>query len=222
VVRLRRRIGGALCDGLAPSRHAVSCAGDVPGLVHAHRGADPPGGASAKWPTRLRSALGALYSIWAALIVMLGAWLGSEIGERPVRILSSGGSPFAGSLAAASGFFQLYHTPLPPVWLSCSSRAALCSESSVSRQFCNYLGAALLSVAFLHSRNVLGNGCCLLMALLMATGMALSGPAPPGATMGISLIFIPLLLRRDSPGGAGKVLRVAAFAGRGVLPWSRC
>src|SRR5258705_200179 len=83
---------------------------------------------------------------------------------------------FAGALAAASGFFQLYHTPLPTgVTVVQQPSSFMFGVIGQSNNFANYLGAALLSVAFLHSRNVLGTAAALLMALLMATGMALSG-----------------------------------------------
>src|SRR5258708_14371016 len=81
-----------------------------------------------------------------------------------------------------------------------------------SNNFASYLGAALLSVAILHSRNVLGAAATGLMALLLSTGMALSGSRASWGYMAINLVLIPLLLRRGSPEAAGKVLRVAAFA----------
>src|SRR5437879_1162010 len=171
--------------GLAPSRHAVPVPAMSPGL----------------------------FALTAVLVVMLGAWLGSEIGERPVSHSLQWWLAVAGALAAASGFFQLYHTPLPAgVAVVQQPSSFMFGVIGQSNNFANYLGAALLSVAFLHSRNVLGTAAALLMALLMATGMALSGSRTSWGYMGISLIFIPLLLRRDSPEAAGKLLRVAAFA----------
>ena len=160
----------------------------------------------------LRSATGALYSIWGALIVLLGAWLGNELGERTVSHSLQWWLAIAGTLAAASGFVQYYHTPL--------SADAVVLPQPLNMMFgfvgqpnnlANYLGAALLSVAFLHSRNVLGVAASLLMALLMSTGMALSGSRSSWGYM-VIILFIPLLLRHDSPEAAGKVLRVAAFA----------
>src|SRR5260370_21032904 len=99
---------------VAPSRHAVPVPAMSPGLfaLTAVLALQVALGLVA-YP--LRSALGALYTIWAALIVMLGAWLGSEMGERPVSHSLQWWLAIAGALAAASGFFQLYHTPLPPL-----------------------------------------------------------------------------------------------------------
>src|SRR5258706_8547504 len=73
-----------------------------------------------------------------------------------------------------------------------------------SNNFANCLGAALLSVAFLRSRGVLGAGAAALMALLLSTGMALSGSRTSWGYMAVSLVFVPLLLRRGSPEAAGK------------------
>ncbi|HMG59443.1 MAG TPA: hypothetical protein VK583_06925, partial [Burkholderiales bacterium] len=203
----------ALCVmGLAPSRHAVPVPAMSPGLF-ALTAVLVVQVALGEVAYPLRSALGALYSIWAALIVMLGAWLGSEMGERPVSHSLQWWLAIAGALAAASGFFQLYHTPLPAgVTVVQQPSSFMFGVIGQSNNFANYLGAALLSVAFLHSRDVLGTAAALLMALLVSTGMALSGSRTSWGYMGISLILIPLLLRRDSPEAAGKVLRVAAFA----------
>src|SRR5690349_68745 len=63
----------------------------------------------------LRSAMGALYPTWAALIVMLGAWLGAEAGEGRVAHALQWWLAVAGALVAASGFMQYYHTPLSAV-----------------------------------------------------------------------------------------------------------
>ena len=161
----------------------------------------------------LRSAMGALYSIWAALIVLLGAWLGNELGERTVSHSLQWWFAIAGTLAAASGFFQYYHTPLfAGTVLLPQPLNVMFGFVGQPNNFADYLGAALLSVAFLHSRNVLGAAATLLMASLMSTGMALSGSRASWGYMLIILVFVPLLLRRGSPEAAGRVLRVAAFA----------
>src|SRR5437667_6073796 len=61
----------------------------------------------------LRSATGALYTSWAGLLVMLGAWLRSELGEAAVSRALQWWIGAAGLLAAASGLVQYYHIPLP-------------------------------------------------------------------------------------------------------------
>src|SRR6266704_714308 len=52
----------------------------------------------------LRSAVGALYAIWAGLLVMLGAWLKSELGEAVVSRTLQWWLAVAGVVAAASAF----------------------------------------------------------------------------------------------------------------------
>jgi len=198
--------------GLASSRHAVPVPAMCLGLF-AFTAVLALQVALGQVAYPLRSAMGALYSIWAALIVMLGAWLGGELGERTVSHSLQWWLAIAGALVAASGFLQLYHTPLPAGMIVVPQPSNLMfGVIGQPNNFANYLGAALLSVAFLHSRNVLGTAATLLMTLLMSTGMALSGSRTAWGYMVINLVFIPLLLHRDSPEAAGKVLRVAAFA----------
>jgi len=161
----------------------------------------------------LRSAMGSLYSIWAALIVMLGAWIGKELGERTVSHSLQWWLAIAGALAAASGFFQYYHTPL--------STATVLLPQPVNmmfgfvgqpNNFADYLGAALLSVAFLHSRKALGAAPALLMTLLMSAGMALSGSRTSWGYLVIYFALV-LLLYRGGSGEEGKgVLRITLFA----------
>ena len=142
--------------GLAPSRHAVPLPAMSPGLfaltfvlvVQVALG-------EVAYP--LRSALGALYSIWAAFIVMLGAWLGSEMGENAVSHSLQWWLAIAGALVAASGFFQIYHTPLPAGMIFVSPpNTAMFGVIGQQNNFANYLGLTLLSVAFLYSRKALG------------------------------------------------------------------
>src|SRR5258706_476922 len=198
--------------GLGPSRRAVPLPAMCLGLCACTAGlAFEVALGQVAYP--LRSAMGALYSIWGALMVLLGAWLAGELGENTVAHSLQWWLAIAGTLVAASGFLQLYHTPLPAgiVMLPQPGKLML-GVMGQSNNFANYLGAALLSVAFLHSRNVLGAAGTGLMALVLATGMALSGSRTSWGYMAVSLVFIPLLLRRSSPEAAGKVLRVAAFA----------
>ncbi len=198
--------------GLAPSRHAVPVPAMCLGLF-AFTAVLALQVALGQVAYPLRSATGAIYSIWAALMVLLGAWLGSELGEKTVSHSLQWWLAIAGTLVAASGFLQLYHTPLPAAIAMVAQPGKLMfGVIGQSNNFANYLGAALLSVAILHSRNVLGAAATGLMALLLSTGMALSGSRTSWGYMAINLVLIPLLLRRGSPEAAGKVLRVAAFA----------
>src|SRR6267143_5293718 len=198
--------------GLAPSRHAIPVPAMCLGML-AFTAVLALQVALGEVAYPLRSAMGALYSIWAALIVLLGAWLGAELGERTVSHSLQWWLAVAGTLVAASGFLQLYHTPLPAgIAMVPQPGKLMFGVMGQSNNFADYLGAALLSVAFLHSRSVLGAAATGLMALLLSTGMALSGSRTSWGYMAVSLVFGPLLLRRGSPEAAGKVVRVAAFA----------
>src|SRR5258706_9834128 len=198
--------------GLGPSRRAVPLPAMCLGLCACTAGlAFEVALGQVAYP--LRSAMGALYSIWGALMVLLGAWLAGELGENTVAHSLQWWLAIAGTLVAASGFLQLYHTPLPAsIAMVAQPGKLMFGVIGQSNNFANYLGAALLSVAFLRSRGVLGAAAAALMALLLSTGMALSGSRTSWGYMAVSLVLIPLLLRRDSPEAAGKVLRVPAFA----------
>jgi O-antigen ligase len=161
----------------------------------------------------LHSAMGALYSIWAALIVMLGAWLAREQGEQAVSHSLQWWVAIAGVLAAASGFFQYYHTPLAAgTVLLLQPVNAMFGFVGQQNNFANYLGSALLSVAFLYSRSALGAPAALLMALFMAAGLALSGSRTSWGYMAICFALVPLLYRGGSPEEGKRILRFALFA----------
>ena len=198
--------------GLAPSRHAVPVPAMSPGLF-ALTAVLVVQVALGQVAYPLRSALGALYSIWAALIVMLGAWLRSEMGENTVSHSLQWWLAIAGALVAASGFFQIYHTPLPAgMTLVSPPNTAMFGVIGQQNNFANYLGAALLSVAFLYSRKALGASPALLMALLMSTGMALSGSRSSWAYMLVNVAVVPLLYRTGSPEEAKRIFRFVLFA----------
>ncbi len=198
--------------GLAPSRHAVPVPAMSPGLF-ALTAVLVVQVALGEVAYPLRSAMGALYSIWAALIVMLGAWLGSEMGEDTVSHSLQWWLAIAGALVAASGFFQIYHTPLPAgMTLVSPPNTAMFGVIGQQNNFANYLGLTLLSVAFLYSRKALGANSALLMALLMSTGMALSGSRSSWAYMLVNVAVVPLVRRAGSPEEAKRILRFVLFA----------
>ncbi|MGB5079594.1 MAG: Wzy polymerase domain-containing protein [Burkholderiales bacterium] len=161
----------------------------------------------------LRSAVGALYSMWAALIVILGAWLGRESGERAVSHSLQWWLAVAGTLAAASGFFQYYQTPLfVGTVLSPQPVNAMFGFVGQPNNFADYLACALLSVAFLRSRAALGAAPALLMALLIAAGMALSGSRTSWGYMAIQFALIPLVYRGGGAEEGKRILRFQLFA----------
>src|SRR6266540_741304 len=88
----------------------------------------------------LRSAMGALYTIWAGLLVMLGAWLRSEPGEATVSRTLQWWLALAGVLAAASGFIQYYHVPLPAgIYASVQPFNAMFGTVNQPNNFADYL-----------------------------------------------------------------------------------
>ncbi len=162
----------------------------------------------------LRSATGALYAIWAGLLAMLGAWLRSELGEAAVSRALQAWVAAAGLLAAASGFVQYYHLPLPAAgaYVAAQPINAMFGTVNQPNNFADYLGCAVISVAFLHARNALSLLPALLVALPLAAGMALSGSRGSWGYLAIALALVPLLRLGGHSREAKRILQLACFA----------
>ncbi|TMG76851.1 MAG: hypothetical protein E6H75_07490 [Betaproteobacteria bacterium] len=161
----------------------------------------------------LRSAMGALYLIWAALLVMLGARLRSELGEAAVSRALQWWLALAGLLAAASGFIQYYHVPLPAgTYASVQPLNAMFGTVNQPNNFADYLGCALVSVAFLYARAALSLIPALIVAFPLAAGMALSGSRVSWGYVVIVAALIPLLRLGGHSREAKKLLQFASFA----------
>jgi O-antigen ligase len=162
----------------------------------------------------LRSATGALYTVWAGLLVMLGAWLRSELGEAAVSRALQWWVAAAGLLVAASGFVQYYHVPLPAggVYMAAQPLNAMFGTVNQYNNFADYLGCAVISAAFLHARNALSLLPALSIALPLAAGMALSGSRGSWGYFVIALALVPLLRLGGHSREARRVLHLASFA----------
>src|SRR5439155_23220680 len=162
----------------------------------------------------LRSATGALYAMWAGLLLMLGARLRSELGEAAVSRALQWWIGAAGLLAAASGFVQYYHIPLPGagVYIAAQPTNWMFGTVGQPNNFADYLGCAVISVAFLHARNSLGLLPALLIALPLAAGMALSGSRASWGYFAIALAIVPLLRLGGHPPEARRILQLACLA----------
>ncbi len=161
----------------------------------------------------LRSATGALYAIWAGLLAVLGAWLRSELGEAAVSRALQWWIAAAGLLAAASGFVQYYHLPLPAAaYVAVQPINAMFGTVNQPNNFADYLACAVISVAFLHARNALSLLPALLTALPLAAGMALSGSRASWGYFATALAIVPLLRLGGHPSEAKRILRLACFA----------
>jgi len=145
---------------------------------------------------------------------MLGAWLRSELGEAAVSRALQWWIGAAGLLAAASGFVQYYHIPLPGagVYIAAQPTNWMFGTVGQPNNFADYLGCAVISVAFLHARNSLGLLPALLIALPLAAGMALSGSRASWGYFVIALALVPLLRLGGHPREAKRILQVACFA----------
>ena len=162
----------------------------------------------------LRSATGALYAIWAGLLAILGAWLRSELGEAAVSRALQAWVAAAGLLAAASGFVQYYHVPLPAAgaYVAVQPINAMFGTVNQPNNFADYLGCAVISVAFLHARKALSLLPAMLIALPLAGGMALSGSRGSWGYFAIALAVVPLLRLGGHSREARRILQLACFA----------
>lgn len=161
----------------------------------------------------LRSAVGALHLVWAALLAILGAWLRSELGEARVSHPLQWSLALAGVLAAASGFVQYYRLPLPwGVYATVQPINQMFGTVNQTNNFADYLGCALVSIAFLRARGALGSLAMLALALLLAAGMALSGSRGSWGYLGIVFALAYLLRLGGHSQQAKRVLQVASAA----------
>jgi hypothetical protein len=78
--------------------------------------------------------------------------------------------------------------------------------------FADYLGCALISVAFLHARNALSLPPALSIALPLAATMALSGSRGSWGYFAIALALVPLLRVGGHSPEAKRILQLACFA----------
>jgi O-antigen ligase len=161
----------------------------------------------------LRSELGALYTIWAGLLVMLGAWLRQEMGEAAVSRSLQWWIAVSGVLVALSGFVQYYHIPLlTGTYQSTQAVNAMFGTINQRNHFADYLGCALVSVAFLYGRKALSLYLAALAALPLAAGMALSGSRAAWGYVATIFVVAFVLRRAGGADGSRKVLHFAVLA----------
>jgi O-antigen ligase len=122
-----------------------------------------------------RSLLGALYALWAALLVWLGAYLRERVGlERAVRTLQVF-TAFGGFLVAMTGFVMYYGIEIAGFRLiSGVATEGMFGTVGQRNNFANYLGCALASVVFLRGQGRLGLPLATLLAAPIALALVLS------------------------------------------------
>jgi len=122
-----------------------------------------------------RSLLGALYVLWAALLVWLGAHLREQWGlERLVSSLQVFIAS-AGFLVAVTGFVLYYGIDLAGFALvSGAGMDGMYGTLGQRNNFANYLGCALASVVFLYGRRRLSLPLATLLAVPLVLGLVLS------------------------------------------------
>ena len=122
-----------------------------------------------------RSLLGALYVLWAALLVWLGAHLREHCGVERVGLVLQGFVAFGGFLVAITGFMLYYQIDWAGFRLiSGAGMDGMVGTIAQRNNFANYLGCALASVVFLFGRRRLSLPLATLLAAPLLLGLVLS------------------------------------------------
>jgi O-antigen ligase len=122
-----------------------------------------------------RSLLGALYVLWAALLVWLGAHLREHCGLESVGVVLQVSVAFGGFLVAVTGFVLQYQIDWLGVRLvSGDGSDGMVGSLAQRNHFANYLGCALASVVFLFGRRRLSLPLATLLAAPLVLGLVLS------------------------------------------------
>ena len=136
-----------------------------------------------------RSLLGALYLLWAALLVWLGAHLREHCGPGRVGLVLQVFVAFGGFLVAITGFLVHYQIDWLGVRLvSGEGSDGMFGSLAQRNHFANYLGCALASVVFLFARRWLSLPLATLLAAPLVLGLVLS--ISRSAWIYVLLVFI--------------------------------
>jgi O-antigen ligase len=136
-----------------------------------------------------RSLLGALYLLWAALLVWLGAHLREQCGLERVAVVLQLSVVIGGFLVAVTGFVLHYQIDWLGVRLvSGDGSDGMFGSLAQRNHFANYLGCALASVVFLFGRRRLSLPLAMLLAAPLVLGLVLS--ISRSAWIYVLLIFI--------------------------------
>jgi len=122
-----------------------------------------------------RSLLGALYVLWAALLVWLGAHLREQCGLERVGLVLQIFVAFGGFLVAISGFLLSHQIEWFGARLvSGDGTQGMIGSLAQRNHFANYLACALASVVFLFGRRRLNLPLATLLAAPLVLGLVLS------------------------------------------------
>ncbi len=122
-----------------------------------------------------RSLLGALYLVWAALLVWLGAHLREHLGLERVGLVLQAFVAAGGFLVAITGFVLYYQIDWAGLRLvSGDGSGGMYGSIAQRNHFANYLGCALASVVFLFGRRRLSLPLATLLAVPLVLGLVLS------------------------------------------------
>jgi len=122
-----------------------------------------------------RSLLGALYLVWAALLVWLGAHLREHLGLERVGLVLQVFVAAGGFLVAITGFILYYQIDWAGLRLvSGDGSGGMYGSIAQRNHFANYLGCALASMVFLFGRRRLSLPLATLLAVPLVLGLVLS------------------------------------------------
>ena len=171
--------------------------------------------------------LAALYVLYAALLIWLGAQLAASNGiERAATILAA--CLLVGGIAnAASGMIQFYGIPAPLKDIVAELPYGAGAYGNIAQEnlYANYLALGGTALLFLWLRGRLRTGYALAAAVLLAWACALSG-SRTSLLYALWYVLLGLLADRVQSGTDGRRLRTAAYtlaavilAAHVAIPW---
>lgn len=165
------------------------------------------------------SVLAALYVLYAALLIWLGAQLAASNGiERAATLLAA--CLLVGGIAnAASGVIQFYGIPAPLKDIVAElphGPSSAYGNIGQSDHYANYLALGGTALLFLWLRGSLRSGYALAAAVLLAYGCALSG-SRTSLLYALWYVLLGLLANKAQSGIDGRRLRSAAYALAAVI-----
>src|SRR5712691_10298147 len=157
-----------------------------------------------------RSLLGALYVLWAALLVWLGAHLREHCGLERVGVVLQIFVAFGGFLVAITGFILYYQIDWVGFRLiSGAGMDGMYGTIAQRNNFANYLGCALASVVFLFGRRRLSLPLATLLAVPLVLGLVLS--ISRSTWIYVVIVFVAACWTY-LPGDRGRLKSLAVFS----------
>jgi O-antigen ligase len=165
---------------------------------------------------------GALYLTWAALVVLLGAYLRRTLGLAPVATALAWFLLAGGLLSAMIAFLQHFHAAaaLDPI-VSRTRSIYVHGNLAQRNHFANYLTLAAVSLVYLFARGRLGRLAAAVCAVPLLLALPLAGSRSVWLYLAMLLVFAlwPLAGARADAVARMRVLLLAVSGGFVLAQW---